>query len=751
MDEIQRVPLTPSPLAPSTDDLENFDPMADKFVEWQRKHSTELPALQAEFIARQGVVKAAEAAAAASAVEAGAAAATATATTAAKAWVSGKVYEAFDCAISLLNLQTYRRRGAGSGVIDPSNDSGNWAGVVPNVTPTTASSVVSGTDVILDAASAGALSVTMTALGKSVFLPDATTLYSVGGPQRIVRNAGGFPFGLRDFAGNLLCGVAPGGCAYLVLERKADSAGVWGISGDELEPGLITVDVMLPPSLRGTTTFSQFVELTADLSIHFAPLASGGLAAFLVDAMNRVVSVPVSVDLTGGTMPSAVFRISNTSAILFYGYGQTTHKAVVLTLIGTAPSFSLSVGVPAAYTGILLSQGAVRPWADENMSGSSRLVQLSPTIYLFAGGANAASGNVLRAFVISVNGSSVSFGAAADFTNTSVSGLSVGVYPLTTTTALVQLVTSSQLQLVIASVGAGASPSVSFGGAAVITNLSGVPSSGALPLCLLSPSRAVMLSEGNGGAGMAAHLISINGAEVKSLGGQMIEGAINFAGRGMGAAGETRWNALLSRLSNTAAMYWVHDTSSYRSAIAVLTDVGGALSKGTTLSGSIWSGTAVGWGMMLPQGTSECLTIRATGSNNGTPAGNNLSLLPHSITGSSVSVGAGLMLPNFPQGEPGSCQAARLPGGDYVIYGMTIAGASLRELPVVRNWGRFAQYRGAIRIPPIRFAPLTATGPGWTPPVIGARRLVLVGSAYEGSADFVTNHTTRVVSLEIAI
>lgn len=42
------------------------------------------------------------------------------------AWVSGQTYQLNTCAISQVNFQTYRRRVAGAGTLDPANDSANW-------------------------------------------------------------------------------------------------------------------------------------------------------------------------------------------------------------------------------------------------------------------------------------------------------------------------------------------------------------------------------------------------------------------------------------------------------------------------------------------------------------------------------------------------------------------------------------------------------------------------------------------------
>lgn len=61
------------------------------------------------------------------AVEATAQAAAAKAAVGAAAWVSGTTYAKNVGAISQINFQTYRRRVAGAGTVDPANDSTNWA------------------------------------------------------------------------------------------------------------------------------------------------------------------------------------------------------------------------------------------------------------------------------------------------------------------------------------------------------------------------------------------------------------------------------------------------------------------------------------------------------------------------------------------------------------------------------------------------------------------------------------------------
>src|SRR5690606_36217898 len=47
----------------------------------------------------------------------------------AQLWESGKTYAQGEAAISRIDMQTYRRRTAGSGTVDPAEDPANWAQV----------------------------------------------------------------------------------------------------------------------------------------------------------------------------------------------------------------------------------------------------------------------------------------------------------------------------------------------------------------------------------------------------------------------------------------------------------------------------------------------------------------------------------------------------------------------------------------------------------------------------------------------
>lgn len=82
-----------------------------------------LPVYGAELVALQGVVVAS----AAMAALAEPVMQQAIAAVGAVKWISGTTYTQNAVAISQVNFQTYRRRVAGAGTVDPANDSANWA------------------------------------------------------------------------------------------------------------------------------------------------------------------------------------------------------------------------------------------------------------------------------------------------------------------------------------------------------------------------------------------------------------------------------------------------------------------------------------------------------------------------------------------------------------------------------------------------------------------------------------------------
>lgn len=565
--------------------------------------------------------------------------------------------------------------------------------------------------------------VQMASLGQSVTLPAANTL-TVGGPQVIIDNTkGAYPAGIRDNSGVLLMAVAPGGVAMVSVKDNSTAAGVWSVTGSNLEPGLVTIDQTFL-SFNGSTILVPFVALDANTSIHFTTLASG-FTAFVVDNTGMVLTVPVTVDGTASSTPKAVFRISATQAIVFYGATGTTNSAVVLTLSGTSPSLSVSVGTPATFTTTMGSN-----WSEENSVNSTHIAQLTSTSYI-AG----YSGGVVA---IPVSGSAVSIGAAATFVTASLSNRSPIVYALTATTALVLYYAGTTNIGVYAAVVTVAGTISSVGTAAALgqTVASASPS---LPpsSVLLSPTKAIVAITSVDSGPVYAGAVSITGTSVAWGTAVQVESTAHAAielGTYIGATG-TRFNPRIWAVgSNTAAMSMV-DTAGLSRAL-VLTESGGVLTVGAKLIGSYSTALsgASGFGALGAQTTSDFITINQIGAAGAWRT----TLIPHKISGTTITYGVSQPLRELsPIAAATAFPTTRLSQGDYLVM-----GANAQALPVFRSNGDALSKRGSIALPNL-------SGPTSYPlQAVSSNRIVLIGLT-QGSGSAPTQ-TLRIFNIEVA-
>jgi hypothetical protein len=106
----------------------------------------------------------------------------------------------------------------GSGVLSFATPSAGFSG------STTTSSAV---DITLTNASTQVQYVTMTATGKSIILPDATTLATEGSPIYVIYNDGVIPFFIKNSAGVILITTPPSNIIELTLLDNSASSGTW--------------------------------------------------------------------------------------------------------------------------------------------------------------------------------------------------------------------------------------------------------------------------------------------------------------------------------------------------------------------------------------------------------------------------------------------------------------------------------------------------------------------------------------------
>ena len=603
--------------------------------------------------------------------------------------------------------------------------SGPAAAALVSVTPVSVSTQTSATDITLNNTSAGLQTIAMTVMGKSVQLPSATTMTSVGGQVFVIRNSGGYPFGVRDSSGALLTGISPGGIAYLTLESMATAVGAWGITGANLEPGLITLDSTFSGTYTSTVQI-PFAALDANTSIHFAALTAGGFVAFVVDNLGKVISTPVTVTTVSGSAPQTAFRINATQAIVFYTAVTGQQNACVITLSGASPNYTLAIGVQ--------TQAAITmngKWDGETFIDAPKIAQLSGSLYVFSYSPSINAG-FSRAFAITVSGTTVIFGVPVSLGSTLNEVVqSTTTYALTATTALVIFLSNGAAPYAVSAVVVSVSGSTCTVGAIAAGNTVGTTSP---PFsCLLSPTKAIVALDNNQ-ANIQVQAITIAGTVVSFGLGALVETIVGPLSQ-YSATSATRYNPHLSPLSANSALLWYMASSGAR--VVAITE-----SAGTLTVGPLQYRAFENSGMILNPGTSEFVTLSADGP--GSANNNKYRAVPYKITGTTLTVGSGAVLSELPSVSSAIYyNFTRLASGDYVIPATINSGlAAAASIQVLKTNGDAVNFKGSIKAPMLYG--------GQVPNVIGAR-VIILGMMVNGSPNVGLNiYQLRLLNVEIA-
>lgn len=594
----------------------------------------------------------------------------------------------------------------------------------------------------LTASSAGYQQTRMTAIGQAVTLPDATTM-TVGAPKFYIDNSlGGYPVGIRNTSGTLLMGVAAGGTAYVSCESIGTAAGVWSVTGTNLEPGLITIDNTFS-SAYTNTVFRPFVALDDNKSIHFLEKSSG-FAAVAVDNTTGAVGTPVTVSATASMVPRSAFKVTSTTAIVFYSADTGTLIAVVISLSGAT---TLAVGTPSS---TLTAAGA----GAEDFSGAPKIAQLAATLYLVSYATATGAGTTsVAAFQVS-SGTTVTLGSAVNIIAAANVIDSTTTYALTATTGLViywsgtadplsinaVVISVTNANPPVCTVGTPASSSFPGSGTGELTQA-------AQSSCLLSPTKFIMLrSESGAFARVSAGTIS--GTTV-TLGTNQVNvgnsSQINTSLTRYVGSSATRFNPHLFPLSANTAVVWVFTTSGI-SCCTVVTESGGEATVGAALYRSISFGAAAanGGGIPFPQGTTEFVSLMQTSLASG--AVFKLRAVPHKISGTTITVGAELDLPGVSTADNAiATGTARLTSGDYVVTTRlstsgNVMGAT--AFPVFRSNGDAINFRGTIAVPNLNATVMPV-------PTVSSNRIVFLGGTQSTTVD-ITTYQLRLLNMEIA-
>ncbi len=245
---------TPPPAdLPLRGDRTTFSPRVDAFVTWFSTVWDEVAALATNCYNNAVEAYNNAVAALASANAAAASAATAAATASAAMWISGHAYAQGESAISPVDFATYRRKFAGSGVVDPKLDTDNWEPVIK----------VIGSNKLIN--------------GKRVFARRATSATVVAGTAVPTASAG-YPTLDRWFAyctgANVTDEQIAGSGATPFRRRFTGAAGVTAIGEGQriaakdafdLNGKVITIGYETSNSLLGTVNWALYKSsVTAD-------------------------------------------------------------------------------------------------------------------------------------------------------------------------------------------------------------------------------------------------------------------------------------------------------------------------------------------------------------------------------------------------------------------------------------------------------------------------------------------------------
>lgn len=517
-------------------------------------------------------------------------------------------------------------------------------------------------DITLDINSARLQSITMTTEGNFVILPSATTL-PISSPVFVLNNEGFYPFGIKDSTGNILTVIAGGGNTIISLVDNTTIAGNWLIGGDNLKGGLITFNGLLSSSFDSSNLFDMCVQLSDNITAHFAAITSNGLAVFIVDGANRVIGAPVTISTTANMRPCAAFKIDANSFIVFYSSSTVTNTlfAVVITISGTVPT----VNTPASITGASYTVGV-----DDGIA-EPKIAQLDTTLYLvaFCPGASGIANNVVGVQISS--GITVTFGTAVSVAGGNTNAVQAQVvFPLTITTGLLLYKTGTsspyQGRAVVVSV-TNANPPV----CTVNTNVATLQSKSLnAPACnMLSATICALVDDNNVTNDATLILISTSGVTTTVNAPTTLDTGISGGLDYISNMG-TRYIPHIYRVTDTSVLWWGM-TSAGVSHLVIASCVYPTITAGTKLveSFSIATGTTKGAGRLIGFGPTDILAGIRVGPNS---SGNgDIAIVPHKISGNTLVVGKSMRLTNLfdDVNDVMEYSGVRLPNGLYAIAG----------------------------------------------------------------------------------
>ena len=234
----------------------------------------------------------------------------------------------------------------------------------------------SAVDVTLTAASYRVQAVAMTTAGKSVIMPDATTVQT-GGEIIVIKNTGALAFTARNTAGTLLCAVDPGQLAFLYLVNGSTSAGVWAVGNSTATALAQTLYQATALTVNAvSSTHVAVTQMSATQAIAVWAGASGYINCCTLNISGTTITAgTVLVVNAASSRFTSVAAVSATQAVLIYAGTGDYLNCCTLNVSGTTLTAGavLIVNAAASVYGAVAAMSATQ--AIVTYSGTSSYTQ----------------------------------------------------------------------------------------------------------------------------------------------------------------------------------------------------------------------------------------------------------------------------------------------------------------------------------------------------------------------------------------
>lgn len=310
----------------------------------------------------------------------------------------------------------------GSGTLSWASSSG---GGFSGATVTT-----SAVDITLTSASTQTQAISMTAAGKFVNLPSATTLSTKGGAIFIIQNKGQNPFGIKDASGNVVTPMLYyGQSVSLVLLANATTAGSWGALAIGSAGLVATGPVNVSTSLVANSAYVRVAGLSSTQAL-IAYYNTAGLNTQVMLATISGTTVtfgsPTTLLASSNTILGCV-GLSSSLAVFLVLNGSSVLQAVAVSVSGS----TLTVGTAAAVTAVGRCAGiSENVLADTSTSG----------VVTFGTDNGSTVALTTRGFTVA--GTTITFGTAQNLVSVATGGSGAAAY-----LAAVKLATGSYVSI----------------------------------------------------------------------------------------------------------------------------------------------------------------------------------------------------------------------------------------------------------------------------------------------------------------